>query len=292
MSTPSMPDAVEPSAMLPPITQCPGAPAVNDAMFRSSSVGAARSRLRFGDGPVSGAAVMIAGKIANFGVAFISIAVVARLLTPADYGLVAMVTSATAFFAVFSDFGLSLVTVQRPRLSTAQISTLFWINVGFGILLGLLAGALGPILVWFFSDARLLSVALALAIVFPVAALGTQHEALLKRNMKFRRLASIRLLSSVISAAAGIAAAFLGWGYWALVVQPLALAASATAMFWLAVRWLPDRPARCEGLRGMLGFGGALTAHGMIGYFANNLDNILIGRFWGDAILGLYATRR
>jgi O-antigen/teichoic acid export membrane protein len=254
------------------------------------SDGSARQRGRFGEGPVSGAAVMITGKIANFAVAFVSLAIVARILSPADYGLVAMVASATAFFSIFSDFGLSLVTVQRPHLSAQQLSTLFWINVGFGLLLGLLAAALGPALVWFYGDARLLAVALALALVFPVAALGTQHEAILKRNMKFRRLASVRLFSSVVSAGAGIAAALLGWGYWALVVQPLAQAAAGTLMVWMAVRWAPARPTRCEGLRGMLGFGGALTAHGMIGYFANNLDNILIGRFWGDVVLGLYAT--
>jgi len=291
MSVPSIRCAAESSAVLLPISESSVTPLLNDlANPTSSRIGEAHPRRQFGDGPVSGAAVMIAGKIANFGIAFISIAIVARLLTPADYGLVAMVASATAFFSIFADFGLSLVTVQRPHLSHEQHSTLFWINVAFGLLLGTLAAALGPALVWFYGDVRLLSVTLALAIVFPVAALGTQHEALLKRNMKFRRLASVRLLSSIVSAAAGIAAAFLGWGYWALVVQPLALAASATIMFWLAVHWMPSRPARCEGLRGMLGFGGALTAHGMIGYFANNMDSILIGRFWGDAILGLYAT--
>ncbi len=247
-------------------------------------------RRRFGDGPVSGAAVMITGKIANFGVAFVSLAVIARILTPADYGLVAMVASATAFFTIFADFGLSLVTVQRAHVSDRQLTTLFWINVAFGLALGLLAASLGPILVWFYGDARLLPVTFGLALVFPVAALGTQHEALLKRNMKFRRLASVRLLSSVFAAAMAIAAALLGWGYWALVVQPLAAALSATLMCWLAYRWIPGRPARCDGLRGMLGFGGALTTHGMIGYFANNMDNVLLGRFWGDAILGLYAT--
>ena len=114
--------------------------AMPDVVAKSSLAdGSARRRGRFGDGPVSGAAVMITGKIANFAVAFVSLAIVARILSPADYGLVAMVASATAFFSIFSDFGLSLVTVQRPHLSAQQLSTLFWINVGFGLLLGLLA---------------------------------------------------------------------------------------------------------------------------------------------------------
>ena len=245
---------------------------------------------RFGDGPVSGAAVMMTGRIAGFGASFVALAVVARILTPADYGLVAMVTSATAFFTVFSDFGLSLVTIQRPNLTSEQTSTLFWVNQGFGLLLGGLASCLAPLLVSFYNDSRLFSVTLVLALVFPLASLGTQHEALLKRNMKFRRLVAVRFLSTICSVVASIAAALAGWGYWALVIQPIALASSASILFWCANPWVPGPPRRCEGLGGMLRFGGALTAHGMVGYLANNLDSILIGRFWGNAALGVYST--
>jgi PST family polysaccharide transporter len=108
--------------------------------------------------------------------------------------------------------------------------------------------------------------------------------------MKYRRIVTVRLLSTVISVSASVAAAMAGWGYWALVVQPVALAVCNTIFFWFAMPWMPGRPRRCEDLAGMLGFGGALTVHGMVGYLANNLDNILIGRFWGDRALGLYST--
>lgn len=249
-----------------------------------------QSARKFGDGPVSGAAVMIAGRIAGFIATFFALAIVARILTPADYGLVAMVTSATAFFSLFADFGLSLVTVQRPVLTAEQSTTLFWVNAGFGLLLGLLSASLAPLLVTFYGDARLFWVTLCVALVFPITSLGTQHEALLKRNMKFRRLVIVRLLSTIFSVAASVAAALAGWGYWSLVVQPLALALSASLLFWLATPWVPGMPRRCEGLSSMLGFGSALTAHGMVGYLANNLDNILIGRYWGDAALGVYST--
>src|SRR5262245_20557797 len=190
-----------------------------------------RAGRRFGDGPVSGAAVMIAGRIAGFGASFIALAVVARILTPADYGLVAMVTSATAFFTVFADFGLSLVTVQRPTLTPEQASTLFWVNQGFGLLLGVLASCLAPLLVAFYNDQRLFAVTLLMALVFPLSSLGTQHEALLKRNMKFRRLVTVRILSTVCSVVASIAAALAGWGHWALVIQPIVLALSASILF-------------------------------------------------------------
>ncbi len=260
---------------------------VNPGESPSAALSAAR---RFGDGPVSGAAVMISGRVAGFAVTLYALSKVAHILTPADYGLVAMVTSATAFFTLFADFGLSLVTVQRSELSAQQKSTLFWINAGFGLFLGCLAAGSAPILVLFYGDARLLWVTFAIALVFPLTSLGTQHEALLKRDMKFRRLVVVRLASTILSAAAGVAAARAGWGYWSIVVQPLSLAVSATIMFWFAMPWIPGAPRRCEGLSGMLGFGGALTAHGMVGYLANNLDNILIGRYWGDIPLGMYST--
>ena len=261
-----------------------------DVELREPVIAPSPGKRRFGDGPVSGAAVMITGRVAGFAATFVALAVVARILTPADYGLVAMVTSATAFFSLFADFGLSLVTVQRPHLSSEQMSTLFWINTGFGLLLGGLAACTAPLLVAFYGDQRLLAVTVAIAMVFPLTSLGTQHEALLKREMKFRRLVTVRLISTIFSVGASVAAALTGWGYWSLVVQPIALAVCATVLFWIALPWLPGSPRRCEGLGGMLGFGGALTAHGMVGYLANNLDNILIGRHWGEVPLGVYST--
>ena len=92
---------------------------------------------------------MIMGSRAfGLAISFVTIAIVARLLSPRDYGLVAMVVSVTAFFTVFSDLGLSWVTVQRPDITKQQLSTLFWVNVAFGVLLGLITVALAPALTW------------------------------------------------------------------------------------------------------------------------------------------------
>ncbi len=249
-----------------------------------------RSGRRLGDGAVSSAAVNIGAKVMGNAISLVSIAFVARLLTPGDYGLVAMALSVSAFLQVFSDLGLSLVTVQRQQISQEQLSTLFWINVAFGLLLGLITVAVAPGLVLFFSDPRLLHVTIALAVVFPLAGLGVQHQALLKRHMKFRRLAVVRLAGTGTSAVTCIAAAYWGLGYWALVCQLLTLAFVETVAAWLSVRWRPGLPRRCQHLRELLGFGGRLTAHGIIGYFSRNLDKVLLGRFCGAQALGLYST--
>ena len=244
---------------------------------------------KFGEGAVSGAAVMTAAKVVGAVVAFSALAILARLLPPEDYGLVAMVTSVTAFFVVFSDFGLALVTIQRPNLSREQLSTLFWLNLGFGLLLFAATVGLAPLLVWFYGDPRLFWITAATACVFPLGAVGVQHQAMLKRDMKFRRLAVARIVGTTAAAVAAVAAALLGAKWWSVVIQDVAIAGVTSAACIVAYPWRPGPPRRCEGLGGLVRFGGALTGHGMLGYFGNNMDNILIGRFCGVAELGLYS---
>jgi O-antigen/teichoic acid export membrane protein len=249
----------------------------------------APSAPRFGDGPVSGAALMTAAKLATSLIAFASVMIVARILRPADYGLVAMAMSLVLFFTVFSDFGLSLVTVQRPDLSCRQLTALFWTNLAFGLALGAINAALAPLLAWFYGDPRVLPICLALSIFFPIAALGAQQQALLKRDMLFRRLAMVRVIGSAAGPLAAILLAVMGAGYWSLAGQMLVTAGATTIAAWCAVAWRPGKPATCDGLRSMLGFGGALTAHGMVGYLANTMDSILLGRFAGPSVLGVYS---
>lgn len=260
----------------------------SDEHQTSATTGAAPHR--FGEGAVSGASVILIAKVFGLAVSFGTIAIVARKLTPEDYGVVAMVTSITALFLVFSDFGLTLVTVQRPKITQAQLSTLFWVNVAFGTLLGLLTAGLGPVLAWFYDDPRLLPITLLLASMFPVLSLGLQHQALLKRNMKFIRLSLVRLSGTTAGAIVSITLALCGFGYWALVWQLIGYVIVQTVCSFLAWRWLPGRPSRCEDLRSMLGFGGYLSAHGLVGYLASNVDKVLLGRFCGPAALGLYAN--
>jgi O-antigen/teichoic acid export membrane protein len=241
-------------------------------------------------GAVGGAAIIMASKIASLMLGLLATAFIARLVSPADYGLIAMVLSVTAFLTVPSDFGLSQVTVQKPRISQEQLSTLFWINLAFGAALGLIAFALAPLLVRFYHDTRLLGITFVVALTFPVTALGVQHEALVRRHMLFGRMAIVRLLATAGSGAAGIVIAWYGWGYWALACQSLMICLLSTVGAWLCYRWLPGLPRRCPELWQMLGFGGSLTAHGVASYFANSLDKVLLGRFCGASALGLYTN--
>lgn len=245
---------------------------------------------RPGQGPVSGATLIIATKLVSMVTGFISLAIVARVLTPADYGLVAMVVTVTSFLTVFGDLGLSYVTIQRPQISQDQLTVLFWANLAFGLTLGIISALLAPVLVWFYHEPRLLWLTLALASSFPLAALGVQHQAILQRHMQFLRYGLVQISGTMAGAITGVTLALLGWAYWALVLQSLVAATVTTLAAWLSVRWMPGRPRRCDDLRSMMGFGGRLTAHGIVGYLSLNFDKLLLGRVCGPLQLGLYST--
>ena len=236
-----------------------------------------------------GGAVMVGAQAVRFVITMGSTMVLARLLTPEDYGLVGMVVVVTGFVAFFKHMGLSVATIQREEISPEQVSTLFWINVGVSFALTCATAALAPAVAWFYGRPQLVWVTLAFAAGFTFSGLGVQHEALLKRQMRFAALATIEITSMLAGIAVAVMAARAGAGYWALVYNQLVFGVLYAAGVWLACGWRPGPPVRYAGVRPMLSFGGAITGYGVLNYFARNLDNLLIGRFWGAAQLGLYA---
>lgn len=237
---------------------------------------------------VRGGAVTVAGQSAKHLMGVVALAFLARLLTPADFGLLAMVAGFTNFFVQFKDLGLSMATVQRKEITHQQVSTLFWVNVGVGLVATALTVGLAPILAWFYGEPSLTAITLALAVMFVFGGLTVQHQALLRRRMRFTALATLQVVSGAVGMVAGVVAAWLGAGYWALVVVQLTVAVADAAGVWIACGWRPGWPARGAGVRSLLTFGGNLTAANFLNYLTRNLDKILIGRVWGEVAAGLY----
>ncbi len=231
----------------------------------------------------------VGGQLTSKAIQFGGTMVLARILTPRDYGLLAMITVVTGFVEQFKDLGLSMATVQRQQITHEQVSTLFWINVGLSAVLMLVAMALAPALAWFYGEPQLLWLTVALAASFIFGGLTVQHQALLRRQMRFKALAAIQVAVLVVGVSVGIAAALAGAGVWALIYYLIASAFANAVAVWLVCAWRPGLPRRGSGVRGMLAFGGNLTGFKFVNYFARNLDNLLIGKVWGTAQLGLYS---
>jgi PST family polysaccharide transporter len=214
--------------------------------------------------------------------------VLARLLGPKDFGLVGMVTAFTGVLTLFRDFGLSSAAVQRATVTDEQISTLFWINVAFGALLGLVTAAMAPLIAAFYHEPRLFAVAAVLAVGFLFNAAGIQHSVLLQRQMRFTALAAISVISLIVGTAVAIGGAMAGYGYWALVGMTVSLPFTTTIGLWLTSGWVPGMPRRRVGIRSMMRFGATLTLNGLVVYVASNLEKVLLGRFWGVDAIGIY----
>jgi PST family polysaccharide transporter len=207
--------------------------------------------------------------------------VLVRVLSPDDFGVVGMVSAVIGFIALFKDLGLTTATIQRPTITHREVTALMWINVGLSVLLGVMVAALSPALAWFYEEPKLVEITLALSTVFFVSGFGAQHHAILRRQMRFGTVSLIDAVSLSIGMIVAVIAAFMGAGYWSLVLRRVVTASLTTIFVWLGCSWRPSAPRREKHLKELVAFGANLTGFSLINYFARNLDDVLIGRFDG-----------
>jgi PST family polysaccharide transporter len=230
----------------------------------------------------------LCGQAVTFALRLVFLVVMARLLSPDDFGLVAMVTVVIGIYELFSTAGLSAATVQRLTITDQQIATLFWINMLIGTVLGLLCLATAPVLAAFYHEPRLFWVTIALAAGFLFSAAGVQHFALLQRDLRYVTLTVIEVVAQLGSIAVGIGMAVDGLGYWGLVAASVSLRAIMTACMWLTTPWIPGKPRRTAEVNSLLRFGGTITLNNLVVHIGYNLEKVLLGRFWGADALGIY----
>jgi len=238
---------------------------------------------------VRGGVLTLTSQGTQFTLQTISTVVLARLLTPADFGLVAMVTAVTGLASAFADFGLSEATIQRKDINHDQVSALFWINLAIGAGLMLITAALGPALAWIYREPRIREITYLLSLTFLIGGLRVQPNALLKRQMRFGALAFRDITSYAIAVPLAIVMAWRGSGYWALVGLPLTLNTVQMVLSWLLVHWRPGLPRRTSDLRSLLAFGGNVSVSYLVTNLNRSADGGLVGWYWGAGPLGFYS---
>ena len=236
-------------------------------------------------------------------------ATLARLISPADFGLLAMLAPLLSLVDSLSNLGLETATVQQQNLTHRQASNAFWFSLKFNLLVILLMVAMGPVLAWFYGQKSLSAITLAMAIGAFSLCLSFQHKALLKRQMRFNLLMTIEVVSIAIATLCAIAAAWLGLGYWALVLQVVVMQVVQSIAYWIACDWRPSIKARVapaqlaiqqkdnqqtgtledsDDTRSMFSYGANLTGFRFITRIGMQMDRILVGYISGATALGFY----
>jgi PST family polysaccharide transporter len=222
------------------------------------------------------------------GLGFVFTVITARLLAPSDFGLIAMVATVTALVTLIQDLGATQAVIQRDKISSGQLNSLFWLSVVLGGVLALVLVASAPAIARFFSEPRLENLTIAFALPIIAAGLQAIPFALLNRHMRFRELALIDALSMAASFIAGVALAWEFASYWALYAAACAQALVSLVGCWASSGFVPGRPEFDRETRSTIGFGSGISGFNLANYLSRNADKVLIGKFYGDGPLGLY----
>lgn len=235
-----------------------------------------------------GAAVTVAGQVARMALQLVGVVVLARLLAPADFGLVALALVVVGLGELFRDFGLSQASVQATVLSAKQRTNLFWINAAIGLMLTALCLAAGPLLGLLSGEPEVVGICQALSATFLLNSLAAQYRAGLMRQLRFTAIAMLEVCAAAMGLVVAISGGILGIGYWALVAQQLTTVTVTAIALWVLGRWLPGLPNREGEVRSFLSFGFNLMASQIVSYIAAKADTVILGFRYSPEVLGLY----
>jgi PST family polysaccharide transporter len=227
----------------------------------------------------------IGGQVINFVVSL----VLTRLLPPSSFGLIAMAGVVTGFFAIFPGLGLGAALVQKADVEARHFTSIYWVNLLMSAGLGLLVALSGPLAARSFAEPALTAILVALALQFPLSALGSIHRVHLRRELRFDVLSRTELLASGLGGALGIGMAATGFGVWSIVARSIATGALSSLFVHLARPYRPGLGIDREAVRECAGFGMSMLGWEILSYVFRNSDNFLVGKFLGAVALGLYS---
>lgn len=245
-----------------------------------------------GDGIGRASLAGVAWNAATFGlsklVVLVTTIILARLLEPADFGLLGIGLVVIGYLDFVNDFGVSAAVIQHDGDPDHTADVAFWINLALGVTLAAVGFAVAPFVADFFDEPEATSVVRVLSLSFPITSLGAIHEARLRRELRFGSRVLPEFSKGVAKGAVSITLALLGFGVWSLVWGQLAGAFVAAVGYWIVSAWTPRLRFDGAVTRELLGFGSQMTLVGLLGGLHKNIDYLIVGRALGTRALGLY----
>jgi O-antigen/teichoic acid export membrane protein len=244
--------------------------------------------IELGPPALRGGVISVTMQYGNAALQIVSAIVLARLLEPEDFGLVAIITILTSCAPSLIDFGLGDAAVQRIKITQSQVSSLFWLSSGIGLSIAAVVTACAPLIAWIFREPRLEAIAIYYSASFILCGLSIQHLALLRRKMQFAAVSKLAILGSLAGFATALVAAVCGYGYWALVVRPIASALSIAIGAWYLCPWRPGFPIFDSEVTSMVRFGRHVVSFLLLNSIARALDRIALGFFYRPEVVGYF----
>lgn len=235
-----------------------------------------------------GGAITLVGRFAQLLIRFIGTVVLARLLSPEDFGLFAMLTFFIGIGELVRDFGMPTAALQAKSLSDQQASNVFWVTAALSAGVAVMLVFATPLITLLYNEPKLALIVPVMAVVLIINGLQAQYKVRLARQMRFKADASTTIVAQTAGLLTGIFSALFGAEYWALVIQAATTAAVTLVASIVLTRWLPKRPRRGCGSMPLLRTGTANGVSNLLGFTADNTDNLMIGAIWGAGPLGLY----
>ncbi|MDY6937725.1 MAG: lipopolysaccharide biosynthesis protein [Cyanobacteriota bacterium] len=243
---------------------------------------------------VKGVVWSIIQKLGGQTISFIVFSLLARLLDPKDFGLVAMASVYLAFLQVFVDQGFAEAIVQRKNVEREHLDTAFWISVvSSAILMGITMLVADPIAQKFRTPgltSELAAVIRWLSVGFVFSAFNSVQQALFRRNLAFKSLAVRSLVATLAGGSVGVTMALSGFGVWSLVGQQLVNGTVGIVVLWKASDWRPGFRVSLSHFKDLFGFSASILGFNILNFFNRRADDFLIGYFLGPAALGYYTV--
>src|SRR6185437_5419312 len=225
----------------------------------------------------------------TFLVNFVTIAFLARLVPPAQFGLMAMIMSVVNFLAVFRDLGLTSATIQRASLSDDERGSLFIFNAVVTTIISILLALLAPLISRFYREPSLGPLILGTTLGFLIGGVGAQHASVLRRNLAFRQVFLAEVGGLVVGSTATIILASWRHDAWALVVGGVAQATVSTILFLSLDGWIPHWKGGLKKSLHLLAFGANVSLYSLLNYATNNVGAVLVGFIHGPIAMGFYS---